>query len=61
MRAFLNVLAIIFSVHSTYNVCSAYTYRPRVSPKARISQIFCVVSTLQPLQKRKTAIFDSSV
>ena len=41
------------------NVYSSYTYRPKVSPRARILEKFCVVSFLQPLQKSEHAIFDT--
>ena len=34
----------IFNGHSVCKTYSAYTYKPRVAPKARISEILCVAS-----------------
>ena len=39
------------NVHSVHNVYSTCTKIPSVTPKARISEIFCIVEFLQPFRK----------
>ena len=46
MKPFSKISNKISKGHSDYNVCSAYTYRPRISPKSRSSEIFLCILDL---------------
>ena len=48
MGTFTNLTVKTSKGQSVHNVCSAYFYRSRVSHKAGILKIFCVVWFLQP-------------